>query len=733
MDMKKLLCTTAIVTAMLITQGAWAQASPSTSPTGVLAPNTLTQSTEPATQVNEGIADIVVTATRREERLQRIPVTVTAIGAADIAAAGIADVRSLTQVVPGFNGGRNQNVMQPTIRGVGSSGTGVGDESNVATYVDGVYQADPWSTQIDLVEVDRVEVLRGPQGTVFGRNATGGLVNVITPDPSFDPRGRVSARYGRMRNDASDYDLRGYLTGGLANGLAADLALLVRGNGRYIRNLVDGPDYGRTRVGSVRGKLLFKPDDIGKIVLTMNYTDAKDQSASQQPFEGNTAGRSAPGAVIPTEPWSASLSTPGVSNYKRFDVSLRTSFDLGPVLLETTGAYQRSRVHMEADSDASNIELGYFKLRVRPETLSQEVRLLSNSDGRFNWLLGGYLFYLDGTSPSEIATRASVTVPLGITRLDPKVHTSSVSGFAEGTYGLTDKFFLTAGGRYTTEQREFSQTVNGNRLAFGNAERSFDKFTYRVALRYEFATRGNVYASYGTGFKSGVFNAFGTSSTATDPETIKAAELGIKWDPTPWLRTNAAIYHYDYNDLQVTARSPQNTFVLLNAATAKIYGGELEVTLAPISGLTIKSSAVYNHAEYNRFTNAQFFFPLANGGNQISVGDASGNTLIRAPRYTFTVGANYRFDAGGPVIASANFFHSGKVYYDFRNNLSQPNYSMLGSDVAWTPGDGALTVSVYSTNILNQKVAQQIQPGPLGTYVLYERPRRLGIGAAFKF
>jgi iron complex outermembrane receptor protein len=142
-------------------------------------------------QAEEGNGTIIVTATRREESLQEVPVAVTAVSTEALTTSGVEQVRSLNQLVPGFNGGRNQNVMQPSIRGVGSSGTSVGDESNVAVYVDGVYQGDPYSTQIDLVEVSRVEVLRGPQGTVFGRNATGGLVNVVTPDPQFAPRAWV--------------------------------------------------------------------------------------------------------------------------------------------------------------------------------------------------------------------------------------------------------------------------------------------------------------------------------------------------------------------------------------------------------------------------------------------------------------------------------------------------------------------------------------------------------------
>src|SRR6476620_8479682 len=199
------------------------------------------------TQQAGGLEDIVVTATRREERLQDVPVTVTAITAQSLAVADVATVRDLTQVIPGFVGSRNAGVFQPVIRGVGSTGISTGDEPNVATYIDGVYQPETGANWIDLVEVERVEVLRGPQGTVFGRNATGGLINIITPDPSFDTRGRVSARYGRLRNDAGQADVRAYVTGGLNETVAADFAGLYRNTDGYIVDLFRGGHVGDVR------------------------------------------------------------------------------------------------------------------------------------------------------------------------------------------------------------------------------------------------------------------------------------------------------------------------------------------------------------------------------------------------------------------------------------------------------------------------------------------------------
>jgi iron complex outermembrane receptor protein len=685
---------------------------------------------------SDQMADIVVTATRREERLQDIPVTVTAIAGNSIAESGVREVRTLTQVIPAFNGGRNQNVMQPSIRGVGSSGLSVGDEANVAVYVDGVYQGDPYSTQIDFVEVTRVEVLRGPQGTVFGRNATGGLVNVITPDPSFQTRGRVAARYGRMRENADEYDLRAYITGGVTDNVAADLALLFRKNDGYITDLARGGVLGATQVASIRSKLLVEPWEGARIIFTGAYVDSNDETASQQPYQGNSTGAPFAGVILPTEPWTASINEEAypVSDYSRLDLSLRTSFDLGSVSLETTGAYMRTRVHQVADSDASNLRLGETYMHVRAETLTQEVRLLSNGGGPFDWILGAYVYHLEGEQPVTIINRTTPEQPIVPLMLLPTAKTMSYSAFAEGTYQLADPLFLTVGARYTTENREFTQSVNGTLLPFGVAEKSFKKFTYRTALRYELTDSANIYASYGTGFKSGVFNTFATSSIAVDPETIKAAEIGLKLDPTNWLRTNLSIYRYSYNDLQVTARASNNLFILQNAANAKIYGGELEVTVIPVEDLNIRAAAAYTNAKYDEFPAAQVFIPRPTGGNIVSSADVSGNWLVRTPKYTLNLGTNYAFDAGpGRAHLAANIFHSGKVYYDSLNSLQQDPYTMLSGEIGWTTADERITLRLFASNLTNAKVAQQISPGAQGTYIIYERPRRVGVGAEFRF
>ena len=681
-----------------------------------------------------GLTDIVVTATRREERLQQVPVSVTAVSPKTLGSAGITDIRSLTAVVPGFNGGRNFASTQPVIRGVGSTGASPGDESNVAVYIDGVYQADPYSTLLELVKVERVEVLRGPQGTIFGRNATGGLINVITPDPSYDLKGNVGARAGLIKGK-DDLDFRGYVTGGLTDKIAMDFAVLYRRNGGYIKDLVNGGYVGQSRVIDLRSKLMFEPAEGVKFVLTASYSNSKDNQANAvQPYEGNTRGALFPGNILPTKPWEVALNIVPVITSKRHSLTLRTSFELGIANLETTSSYQSSNAYQESDSDASPIPLTRNKFWVNSKSYSQEIRLLSSGDGPFKWILGGYGFKLDGDGSVNFFVQSSPTSALVTQKLTPDVSTTSYAGFAEGTYQLFERLFLTGGARYSWEKRTFA-TGNGVTITVPKQESSSSKWTYHGVLRFELNRHLNLYANYSTGFKSGVYNGFGMSPTPTKPETIEAVEFGIKADPLPWLRANLSVFHYNYDDLQVQARaSDGGSYVLQNAASAKIKGGEMEVLAALTKNFNVRVATSYLHPIYSNFPFAQTYVPTGLGGNLTVTSDVSGNDMIRAPRWTVNAGADWTVPvANGDLVISGSIFHSEKVYHDFLNISVQPPYTLLTSEIAWTNADKTLRLSLWGTNLTNAKVFQQITPGPLGTYVNYEKPRRIGVGAQFNF
>lgn len=682
-----------------------------------------------------GLEEIVVTATRREEHLQDVPVAVSVVSGSTLSRANVIELRSLGQVVPAFNAVRSAGVIQPVIRGVGSNGLSVGDESNVAVYIDGIYQADPFSTAVDLVEVEQVEVLRGPQGTVFGRNATGGLINIITPDPSFRPTGRVAVRYGRILGNANDYDARVYATGGLSSTVAMDFAGLFRKNDGYVQDLVRGGTVGDERLVDLRSKLLFEPSDGAKMILSVDYANLNADTNTNQPLDNDTAARSIPGVILPTRPYQVSTNELPVLRYKRYNIALRTAFDLGKVSFETSTGYMHTRNYQFSDSDSTNILLGQNTAKTGAETISQEVRLLSKTTEPFKWIAGAYFFHLDGFETVSQQTSPGPGRPIKTTRIDPDVlKTTSYAAFAEGTYEVLDPVFITLGGRYTTEDREFRQRIN-DAILFGTAKKSTDNWTYRGVIRYNFADKANIYASYGTGFKSGVFNAVGTRQVPTDPETLRATEIGLKADPTHWLRTNVAAYYYNYENLQVNARDVSGVnYILQNAANSHIYGGELEVTAAINRDINLNGSAAYTHAEYTKYPNAQTFIPLPQGGNSVQTRDASGKQMIRAPRWSANLGFDVGHEVGGGrLMFAGNIYYSGTVYYDFLNQFSQKPYAAANGEISWTNRGETWRVSLWSRNITNATVAQAIRVGAFGTDAVYERPRSVGIGASYNF
>ncbi|PBN41283.1 TonB-dependent receptor [Sphingobium sp. D43FB] len=573
-----------------------------------------TQQQEPAS----AFGDIVVTATRREARLQDVPVAVTAITGAGLAAADVSTLRTLTQVVPGFIGSRNMGVFQPVIRGVGSTGISIGDEPNIATYVDGVYQPESAANWIDLVEVERVEVLRGPQGTTFGRNATGGLINVITPDPSFDFRGKASVRVGRMRNDAGDYDARMYVTGPISETAALDFASLFRKNDGYIKDLVRGGTLGGQRVIDLRSKLLLKPADNVKVVLTGEFFDQQSTTNAPQPIDGNTLGRAFPGVILPRGPWEASLTRVPVLDLRRWTAALHVSVDLETVNLESTSGFLNLRWYQETDSDASNVDIGNFPALFATESGSSELKLSSTNAGPFQWLVGGYFYQFGGHADLSPFATTTPPSPLVGPHLQPELSGRSFAGFGEGTYELSGGLFVTLGGRYTTEKRSFTQILNGNTVA-NDVSKTFNKFNYKVGVRYEITSRTNVYATHSTAFKSGVYNMAATLSTPVLPEEITAYEVGLKTDPLPWLRINIATYYYDYKNLQLQARAANSSaYILQNAGNAEIYGGELETFISPVDGLKLRAAVAYTHARYQDFTAAQGFIPRGSGGVSVA-------------------------------------------------------------------------------------------------------------------
>jgi iron complex outermembrane receptor protein len=679
---------------------------------------------DPDTGSSSAIADIVVTATRREERLQNVPVSVTAISANQLAHADINTSANLVQAVPALTLTRQASTATPAIRGVVSNGISVGDEPNVSFYVDGVYQPVSTANVFDLLAIDRVEVLRGPQGTLFGRNSMGGLVNIITRAPSFKPEGEASISYGRF----SQWDGRAYASTGLSDKVAVSLGLQGSRNSGFDKDLVRGGYIGKQDSFLSRGKILFAPSDTIKFTGTVFYSYYRDDSVgAAAPIDGNTQARAVNRSVlVPTGPNEFTGNTTPLIAVRKFESNLAGEIDLGGVTLNTTSSYQHDYLNQRQDNDGTPIFVRYATQKQISDTYSQEVRLSSDSSGPLKWITGFFFYDLHGfVNPILIVTPASTTM------LQPNVTARSEALFAEANYNITPRLQLTVGGRYTWEHRTFSQKQAGRQLF--DVGVSYQNFTPRGILEYKVSRATNVYASVSTGFKSGVYAATSTNPTPVKPEKLTAYEVGIKSDPASWLRANLSSFYYDYRDVQATARGADGLVILRNAAKARIYGGELELTVRASHDLSFHVGASYIHGRYSSFSGAVEYVPLATGGNAQVIGDASGSRLVRSPDFSGSIGADYQhaFDQGVLGIG-ANLYHTTRVYYDFGNLVSQAPYSVLNANVSWTFSN-KLTVGVWSTNLTNAHYVSSIDVGTLATQAYWQKPRSFGISVSKKF
>jgi len=341
-----------------------------------------------AQEAASALQEVVVTATRRAESMQDVPIAVSAISGDAIAKSGVAEIRDLLQVVPGLYFVQANQSAQPVIRGITSTNPGVADEPNVAIYVDGIYQPDSQANNFDLLRTERVEVLRGPQGTLFGRNATGGLINYITPDPSFDTSGDIALRYGRF----NARQMRGYLTTGLTDQFAWDLNASYYEDDGYGRNILLDKDAGERRSRSARTKLMYRPSEEAKVVLALGYNNVKDYGAMlSQPFKDNTIARQYPAVIRPNpdKPYQTAVPVDEYIHPRALSAALQTQFELGAVNLETATSYQHVKGFQPADYDGTAAGTAlpgaargqFIQNRTRADYFSNEIRLLSNSTG----------------------------------------------------------------------------------------------------------------------------------------------------------------------------------------------------------------------------------------------------------------------------------------------------------------------------------------------------------------
>jgi iron complex outermembrane receptor protein len=635
-------------------------------------------SAKPAVPAQSGaLEEIVVSAEKKKENIQEVPITISAFTSQDIEAEGLRTTEDLQMRTPGFNLNLEFEYAQLYIRGIGENYTNPGLEPSVAVYTDGVYNESALDVT-PLFDMASVQVLKGPQGTLYGRNATGGAVLLETQDPLDSFGGRVFTSFGNYdhwRNEA-------VLNLPVDDTLKIRLAGMTDQQDGYIKNETNGAYLGDNAGHKelFRAKVEWTPTDWLDILESAQYYNTWQKAAPHQevlPFD--RCGYCIQyGVQPPTGFYDSAQNVTDSDNQHSFFDNVRITAHLSPEydLVSVTG-FTKLDNRDRSDQDFTPYDLYNLEGWVADRNFYEEMRLNSNYTGPLNFLAGLV------TERDQAAFSYNYGIPgFGLPVLFNQTDTNifAYSGYLEGYYKFSDAWKLTLGGRYSFD-RKFIDTQNAplSAAVFGDAEfhshATFYNFTPRAVLSYT-NDWGNYYINYQKGFKSGGFNtpAF-TSENDLGPEKITSVEVGAKnafLDQK--LQTNASVFHYSTKGLQVqqTDVSGGNLTSYENAASSETYGLDLDVQAAVTQHLKLGAGAEYLHARFTQFRAASVLLPVP-GSPFLATGaeDLAGHVTPHSPAYTGYLSATYT-DSWNGWDGEVTVIANGSTSYEFNTGAGGP-------------------------------------------------------------
>jgi iron complex outermembrane receptor protein len=696
----------------------------------------------------EEIGQVIVTAQRRSERQEDVPMTVSVLSGDALQVMGVSSTTELYRVTPGIQLPMFGAYVSPSIRGVSSNTTAVGLSSNVAFYLDGVYQPNQMGQTMDLADIESIEVLKGPQGTLYGQNAEGGAIVITTIDPKFKPQAKASVSYGNY----SDVTFKGFETTGLSDKIAQSLSIYYENHDGFRRQLLTGErDKGLDSL-LIRGKLLFQPSDSASIMLTGFYSTRKDSSAfSGIPWDGQSIARSeAPQTIAgatpdnwTTQPTFVRITTEGGT--------LGGSVDLGIGSLKATSFYNKLVSTFTADVDYSRLNAWLVDQTERSDYFTQNLDFISKRLGIFEFTTGAFyehqnanyvpsdviLYSYPPFIPATTVYPQAPPVPFVDQYSVVRVKKDIYAAYLETGFYLGDHLKLTAGGRYSHEtlKSRLNLGVFGHPLIDNPlTPKTWTNFSPRVTARYSLDSRNNIYASFSKGFKSGVIGPYDIVTPPAKPETLKAYEIGFKGTPTAWLQLEIAGFYYDYKDLQVSRFNPPS-YIFQNAATARIKGVDVSAAIRATHELTFSASLETLDAKYGRFPSAGVYQPLPDGGLASVNLDLSGARLYRAPTFTGNLSANYQTDTSvGEFGANLSLYYSAKQKWDLQGFVVDPAYALLGAELSYSPAAmSKLRFALWGKNLTDKAHLMSLLETGVGAGVSYASPRQFGVRVEFSY
>ncbi len=696
---------------------------------------------------------IIVSARRRDESLIDVPISVTAVSGSALEAQGAPDITSLQRQAPNMTTavarGSNSTLIA-FIRGVGQQDPLWGFEPGVGLYVDDVYVARPQGAVLDIFDVERIEVLRGPQGTLYGRNTIGGAIKYVTKRLGHEFSGRARATYGSY----NQVDLSGVVAVPIGENLAVGGGVLWSKRDGYGKNLHTGADQYDKDV--IAGRLSAEFDN-GDVFVRIAGDRTEDRSNPRHGTRllGN-------GGLPAFEPTPSVYDTrAGIGDKNKVvtqGVSLTGEVDVAEgFTVKSITAYRDGYTDTLIDFDNTPGPVLDIPAYYKDWQFTQELQLLVVQD-RWQGVFGAY--YLEGRASGAFDTvvgNANLSIYTG-----GNVKTKSIAFFGDVSYDLTDELKLSAGLRWTKDDKQgtvLRQQYLGIRTpAFGNPnaiflstrsnytnDRSFEKLTPRISLSYQPSQDLNFYASWGRGFKSGGFDMRGdvvaTPNTVNGyaPETIDSYEVGMKGaflDRTLFL--NLAGFYSKYKDQQVTIQAPTSTPGVIasfvdNAGRATIWGLEAEFRAVPDRNLQVQAAIGYTNAKYN-----EFLTWIAGGNSPVDVSNQ--RFFQNTPEFTISSSVTWSTDlAGGRLSVTPSLMLRSSIYmFEYASMLDQQGYVLADASVNWTSGDDRFTLGVHGRNLTDTRyrVGGYYFPGALyGNSVIgyYGAPRTFSATAGVKF
>jgi len=704
------------------------------------------------------LEEVIVTARKRAEALQETPLSITVFNAKQIEALSASDLSSLGSFTPNMNlafsqGNSGGSNLGATIRGVGQFDFLISTDPGVGIYLDGVYLGRTTGAVLDLLDIGRIEVLRGPQGTLFGKNTIGGAINIISKEPSDQFEGQAKLTLGRFNRVDGQLLVSGPI---VKDKLLGRLAIASNNRNGYVERTIDGQDLGDVGRLIARGALLWRASDTLTVNLAVDHTRQRQSSAPSLLAEVNSVSSSilplwnalvgSPQTITPAdvdltnEFYQTQQTGPNQNDLDVTGLALTMEWEFEDLTVKSITGYRDLKAKFGRDGDNTPAQYVHTQNTVNQDQVSEEIQLFGSAfEKRLDWLTGFYYYNENATDDNTVRLASGLytaleAIPVQLSgapcappwlapgcpgnpinvALDLDLHpvtrqgVTSYAVFGNFNYHLNDTVTANAGIRWTDEEKDFSPFnthVNAgvDILPPGTkVNASWKEYSYRFGLDYQPNDDWLFFSSYSRGFKSGGFNGRPTTLGAVEsynPEFINSIEIGFKADLLGnRLRLNTTYFYNDYTDMQLLIRSldpATGSFlsILSNAAAATIQGVELESTALVSDRLTLALGLGYLDAQYDDTGSA--------------IGITKDSKLLHTPKWNVNAMAQYIVPLGnsGEVALRADYGYTSSYFQDAVNaaSLKEDGYVLLNLRATYLPANSRYEVALFVTNLLDEK------------------------------